>query len=500
MRTLLLFHLLLFLLPVKSQVTDGLVAKYSFNNGDNREELSGRHIKAVGATLAEDRFGNPGSAYFLHGNEYSYLNLGTDKILKPSAITISLWIKIEAIMHKGNGVPFNPIIITKSNPTNDFFEAYFVGLNMQTQNININTAIGVEKGVGLTSTAGIDLRKWYHVVMAFDDRYLWLYINGVLQNDNKPMLKNFRSHYLETDSVIVGSLANKKNNRSLQGTVDDILFYNRALSTDEVIELYNAPDPDKNRIYYTWFYRALVLFLIVAITAMLLVRRYKLALRKEKEKNWVNIRLLDLETKAIRTQMNPHFMFNSLNTLQRFILEEDIKGAHNYLSKFSKLLRKILESSTSDSIQLSEEIEILQQYIEIERLRFNHSFDYSISSTISNPEGCYIPFLLIQPFVENAIWHGLLPLRGHRFLSITFSSPTEHTILCVIEDNGVGMEYSARRHDPLKKKSLAIDFIKQRLELLEKSKGIPCAFKIIDKKDNEAGTGTRVEISIPKLN
>src|SRR6218665_3795176 len=213
------------------------------------------------------------------------------------------------------------------------------------------------------------------------------------------------------------------------------------------------------------------------------------------------MRMIELETKAIRTQMNTPFMFNSLNKLPSFILDGNVKGAHIYLAKFSKLLRQILESSTSDAIQLSEEIDILRSYIEIERLRFNESFNYSLTSSIRDPEKCYIPFLLIQPFVENAIWHGLLPMSGERFLRIDFSSPNGQVIFCSIEDNGVGREHSFRHKDPSKKKSLALEFIGQRLQLLEKSTGIKCAFEIFDKKNDQGeSTGTRVEISIPKRN
>jgi hypothetical protein len=493
--------ILLIVTGLKGQVTDSPVAKYTFNSGNANDETGNNHAKAIGVSLTSDRFGNPRSAYFLHGNNSSYLNLGTSKTLKPSTITISLWVKLDHFIYKGSGVAHNPIIITKSNASDDFFEAYYMGINTDTRKINMNSANGELQGVGITSVDTIILQKWHHLVLAFDDKYMWSYIDGLMQNDNKPIAKNFRSVFLETDSVMIGNMANRKNNRYLIGSVDDILIYNRILSPDEVYALYTAPDPNKNHLYWLWAGRVLAAIVVVMLIILLIIRRYKIALRKEKEKNWTQMRLIELETKAIRTQMNPHFMFNSLNTLQSFILDGNVKGAHLYLAKFSKLLRKVLESSTSDAIQLSEEIDILRSYIEIERLRFNHSFNYSLTSTIPDPEKCYIPFLLVQPFVENAIWHGLLPLNGERFLSIDFSSPDERVIFCTIEDNGVGRDHSSRQKDPSKKKSLALEFIGQRLQLLEKSTGIKCAFEIFDKKNDEGeSTGTRVEISIPKRN
>ncbi|MES2680156.1 MAG: histidine kinase [Bacteroidota bacterium] len=496
------FAFLLFvsvLLP--GQTTDGLVADYTFNSGNAVDEAGKNDGKIVGAALVKDRFGNPRSAYYLQGNYNSYINLGTSSTLKPVKATISLWVNIDRGVHKGQGVPYNPIIITKSHGGNDFYEGYFMGFEKETFILNCASATDEAQGVTVTGTEPLSLNNWHHLVMCYNDEYMWLYVDGLLQNDNKPMVKNFRTQFLETDSVVVGNMANIKNKRCMSGCVDDIRIYNRVLSLDEVYELYKAPDPNKNRIYWLWFARCIGLILIVTVIVILITKRYRQALANEKEKNRVSMRLIDLETKAIRTQMNPHFMFNSLNTLQRFILEEDIKGAHSYLAKFSKLLRKILESSTAESVSLAEEIEILNSYLEIEKLRFSDSFEYQITCIVPDPGNFYIPFLLVQPFVENAIWHGLLPMKGNRQLSIDFSMWAPGMILCVVEDNGVGREYSAGQKDPLKKKSLALEFIKQRLELLEKSTGATCSYKITDKinPDGSAG-GTRVEITIPKLN
>lgn len=499
----LLTALFIFILPAffKGQSEEGLVGKFTFNDGLSEEEISRRPIKAVGASFTEDRFGNPRSAYYLQGNLASYLNLGTDKTLKPSNVTVSAWFKCESIVYSGTGIQFNPIIITKSQASDDFFEGYFIGVNMNTRRVNINSATKEEEGCGITSSDTIFQRKWHHIVLAFDDRYIWLYMDGVMQNDNKPLDKNFRSQFLDGDSVVVGNMANKKNSRYFFGSIDDIMIYDRVLLPEEVYDLYTAPDPNKDRIYLVWACRIVAGVLILLLIIWLIAKRYKNALEKEKERNRVNMRLIELETKAIRTQMNPHFMFNSLSTLQRFMLEMDVKGAHIYLSKFSKLLRKILENSTADSTSLRDEIDILHGYVEIESMRFNHSFDFHLHSSIPSAESCHIPLLLVQPFVENAIWHGLLPLKTRQILTVEFSSPDEKTVCCVIDDNGVGREYSQQRKDPLKKKSLALDFIRQRLELLEKVTGIACGFVIIDKKNGQGGSaGTRIEIRMPKMN
>jgi hypothetical protein len=226
---------------------------------------------------------------------------------------------------------------------------------------------------------------------------------------------------------------------------------------------------------------------------------YSKRLKKENERVKEQIHLHELEMKAIRSQMNPHFIFNSLNTLQRFILEEDTVNGHSYLTKFSKLLRKMLESGTADSITLSEEVSILRNYIDVEKLRFTNTFEYEIRIHVPNPDSIKIPFMMIQPFIENAIWHGLMPKQNNRSLKVDFYETDADSIRCVIDDNGVGRDYTKKEKNPLKKKSLAFDFIAQRLELFQKFTGIKCYFTITDKKTNGRSDGTTIDIIIPKL-
>jgi LytS/YehU family sensor histidine kinase len=220
----------------------------------------------------------------------------------------------------------------------------------------------------------------------------------------------------------------------------------------------------------------------------------------QEEQNRVNARLNELETKAIRSQMNPHFIFNSLNTLQHFILEENFSKSNLYLTKLSSLLRRLIESSLSDLVSLSDEVEILTSYIEIESMRFDNSFRYEVKTDVRQPEEIYIPFMLVQPFVENAIWHGLLPKKGDRFVSVHFSELDKDSIVCVVEDNGIGRRNTTDGKNPFKRKSVAIEFIRQRLELLQKSTGIASSVEITDTKDALGNvSGTKVVVKIPKL-
>ncbi len=480
-----------------AQSDQNVTASYSFNKGEAINEVNGKKAKAEGVLFVDDRFGNSRSACYFHGSPGSYLNLGTGPELKTPKGSISVWVNIDIAMKAGLGYQFNPIVLVKNSESDDFYEAYTISYDFKVKKIVAASSLSGALQVALNASDTLVLNKWHHLVLTFDDDYLCLYINGELE---AKIAKNFRTKYLMSDSVMVGNSANKKNARYLCGAVDDLVFYNEVINEKEVKRLYLSPDPNRYRVYFQWFYKTLAFTLLVVFLVWFFLNRYKRSHALQQEKNNLNVRLNELETKAIRSQMNPHFIFNSLNTLQRFMWEEDITKANDYLIKFSKLLRKLLESSANDTISLMEEIDILSTYIEIEKLRFDNTFEFKISNEIPNPEKVHIPLMLVQPFVENAIWHGLLAKQGHRLLTIHFSPINERSLLCRVEDNGVGRQNSLKRHDPFKKKSMALDFTKQRLEMFEKATGIACYFEVKDLMTADGiGCGTRVEIIIPIL-
>jgi len=475
-----------------------LIARFFFIDGDLKSSNVEFEAKKSGVSLTSDRFGNSRSAYYLHGAPGSYINLGTSSRLKPVEGSISVWFKIENAMLCGRGAMFNPIVLTKSRAGDDFYEGYFIELDIHSKKLGIASTISEDHQIPIRTTDTVAHGKWYHVVMTYDYDYLCLYVNGVLENK---MPKNFKSKFLEGDSVMIGHSANYKNERYFNGVIDDIEIYNKVLSPDEVTELYNAPNPNKFAIYIRIVLYVISIVLLIVLIIWLSIKVYKRSVARKQAQIDIANRLLELETKSIRTQMNPHFIFNSLNTLNRFILEADLPNAEVYLTKFAKLLRKLMESSTADKISLNEEIEILQGYLEIEKLRFANSFDFLIQNKINEGQDLFIPFMLIQPFVENAIWHGLIPKKGAKFVSISFSQIDDRRIECIIDDNGVGREEAIKHRDPLKKRSLAIDFIKQRLDLIARSKAIECYFEITDKKDDDLNSlGTTVVIIIPVIN
>jgi LytS/YehU family sensor histidine kinase len=212
-------------------------------------------------------------------------------------------------------------------------------------------------------------------------------------------------------------------------------------------------------------------------------------------------RAVILEQKVLRLQMNPHFIFNALTNIVKFIQENRNNSAIQFLNKFSKLLRTTLESSREDFISLEDEIICLRSYLELQHIRFGNKFDYRITADeLVDPENTIIPPMLIQPFVENAIEHGLRHKEGIGHLDVRFSR-RDSTILCEIEDDGIGRENAIKIHqDQRKHRSLATFIIRERIDGLNKKLNKKIKLAIIDKKsDSNQALGTIVRLEFPCL-
>jgi hypothetical protein len=457
------------------------------------DEITNHRAKLVGAEYTIDRFGNKGNAVFLSGNKYTYINLGNYDEIKPKIGTISLWIKIEYPIWYGKGAYYNPIILTKNVSGDDFYEAYGIYYMLKARNLVATNVQDSTREANIFSKEEFVLNNWHHLVISYTYDNFKFYIDGELQ---ATMPKKFETTFLGSDSVVLGTTANKKNERFLNASVDDVEFYDRALRDQEVIDLFHAPNPNKSRILLNRILLLTGILLVLLLIYFFVRYRVKSALKKQKEKYELNNRLLETELRVNRASMNPHFLFNSLNALHNLILAHENDNASDYLLKFSKLIRQTLDTNMSDSISLALEAEILQGYLEIENLRFEENVKYSISIDDSLvPSSVHIPIMMLQPFVENSIWHGLRNKVGEKIVSITFIPVDEHYVLCVIEDNGTGRKLASGNGQG--KKSLATNFILQRLELLNKIKNLKCSLTIEDKP---AGGGTIVKIILPILN
>ncbi len=199
----------------------------------------------------------------------------------------------------------------------------------------------------------------------------------------------------------------------------------------------------------------------------------------------------ELEKRMLRAQMNPHFIFNSLNSIQYLINTDDKKNALKYLSKFAKLLRQVLESSININLSLKEEIQLLKIYVELESLRFDNSFKYTFTVDKNlDVEEYEVPMLLVQPYIENAIIHGLMPKEGEKKLKIIFNDKDEF-IECIIEDNGVGITKKSEG-TTIQRPSRGMSITAKRIEMLKRFSDQELV--TIENLEN----GTRVTILIPK--
>lgn len=205
--------------------------------------------------------------------------------------------------------------------------------------------------------------------------------------------------------------------------------------------------------------------------------------------------IAELEQKALRLQMNPHFIFNALNTIKGYYAENKDIEANTYITRFAKLLRLILESN-EQLIPLERDLEMLQLYLELVRARYNNKFDFTIEIDAAvKPSDTGVPPMLLQPFVENAIIHGVAPKEGKGKIEIRFSRE-DGTLICTVQDDGIGFEASAERNKNRPHQSKAIEITRERLELLEQRSGGACHLEITDISSN-GSTGTLVTIRMP---
>ncbi len=247
-----------------------------------------------------------------------------------------------------------------------------------------------------------------------------------------------------------------------------------------------------------WFIFSIILVSIAIILFVIFVQHRKSQKRKtlfEEEKR----KVLISELHALRSQMNPHFIFNTLSSIQSFITKNDSKDAVNYLSKFSKLMRATLENTQKQKIPIKDEIETLELYMELEKLRLNNKFSYHIN--IDNDIDVQfeeIPPMLLQPYIENAIWHGISHKTSAGIIKINLTLENENLLKCEIEDNGIGRNKAMKmRKEEKQNKSLGMSITKDRLEIINSLKNSKLNINIIDLEENSIPSGTKIELFIP---
>jgi LytS/YehU family sensor histidine kinase len=239
-------------------------------------------------------------------------------------------------------------------------------------------------------------------------------------------------------------------------------------------------------------------YLLTAILIGIFVFLYLRYRHKKKERLLIQKRkFLELETMAFRSQINPHFIFNSLSSIQHHILKSDPVSANAYLHKLSTLIRKTLQSSSNSTILLSEEISIIKVYLELQKLRLEEKLQYSINmSDRLFEKDLRIPSMIIQPFVENAIKHGISPDENQQGKIVINISRVSNVIVCEIEDNGVGIHTTQRMNQKNAHISMGSNITERRIQAINSMQEDKVLLEIRDKKDLDAAQqGTIVKIT-----
>lgn len=255
--------------------------------------------------------------------------------------------------------------------------------------------------------------------------------------------------------------------------------------------------------WQTWWFRIGALVFIGGVVYWFYRYRISQVKKKEQLKSQYEKRLANVEMSALLAQMNPHFLFNSLNSIDSYIIKNESKKASEYLNNFARLMRLILQNSRSNYISLKDELEALHLYLQMEELRFASRFEYEIKvDPAIDTASTMIPPMLMQPYVENAIWHGLMQKKDGRTGKVEIRiSKEKESLQCVIEDNGIGRDKAQALREQKTgnhKRSMGMQITKDRIEMINKLYNTDTRMQIVDLKDPEGNaSGTRVELLIP---
>ncbi|TRZ51024.1 hypothetical protein D4R99_04970 [bacterium] len=250
--------------------------------------------------------------------------------------------------------------------------------------------------------------------------------------------------------------------------------------------------------WQTWWFYILLSAVLIALVVTFYYEREKRIRKKAKNE----LQIAELEMHALQTSMNPHFIFNVLNSVQRYILERDVKKETELLGDFSRMIRQTFTLSSKRIITLQEEIAYIASYLKLEQERVAYKFQFNIETEQGiNPADVHMPSMLIQPIIENAVKHGLSPLEGvDGLLTIKFAKIDDRSLQCLIEDNGIGIEKSlAAKRDSTTRLSKALNITQRRMELFKQvSKGDTYSVTVTDRRKLDAAlNGTVVRIILP---
>ncbi|MCD4723586.1 MAG: histidine kinase [Bacteroidales bacterium] len=534
---------------------------YIYKNGilvfDSRKEMFFEHIQAI----YEDHhgkiwLGTVSGLYSYHNGEYLYWGnksaLLAGRIACITGFEDEVWVGTreqgiaiitnDSIMTLGTGEGLNSNIVKSIYISSD--SLIWVGTNNGLNKINLHNSSAIIEHFtvwdGLPSNEINDIKShgsyiWLATnngIVSFQPEKIKkshvrpkLYIHNIIINDRDTLIQ---SHYhlkpsqnnirLEYTGISFRDPGNIRYNISFEGlnlqsyktTSTSTTFpdlspgeYNvtiTACNTENYCSIIENAVSFQIDKYFTEtnFFRIGLIILIIGVFAL----GFWLYFKGRKNKERIKREILQSEQKALRSQMNPHFIFNSLNSIQYFMLENEHEDADAYLANFSSLMRLILENSKQNFITLKEELETISLYLILEKLRVEDKFEYNI--LIDNdidPEILKLPPMILQPYLENAIWHGIMPRGEKGRIDISVSYAANNVLDVSIEDNGIGREKAAKISEKRKgHRSTGMKNIEERIKLINKLYKTRMEIKITDLFDEKnQPAGTRINILIPTI-
>lgn len=381
-----------------------------------------------------------------------------------------------------------PLINSALKKALNINDQYYIAtsyLNLGLVNLKLNNLKNVEKNLN----TALNIAEKYNLKSSKIETYKTLseYNNEV--GNYKEALNYYKKH-IELDNTLT-------NERNLQYVNDLIIKYESEKKNNQIKALANENELVKIRLAQNKRVLILCLVGIALIGAILFILYRQHQLRNEKK-------IITLEQEMLRNQMNPHFIFNSLNSIKLYIINNEKENAVYYLNKFSKLIRKILIASTEKEISLENELETMTLYMNIENIRFSNKIHYNViideNVSLSNIK---VPSLILQPFLENALWHGLSSKNGEKKISLQVSKNSNKYVTISITDNGIGRVASQKikSQSKLQRKSVGLNITKARLDNFSKNLNAQYSIQIEDLySDNNTPTGTKVIVKIPLKN
>jgi tetratricopeptide (TPR) repeat protein len=308
------------------------------------------------------------------------------------------------------------------------------------------------------------------------------------QKNYKQAFESYQSYINLRDSIINDKKKQEIARLSMQYDFDkkeaDIKITNDKKQVLALLEI-SRQKSIRNAFIVT---AAVVIIASVMIFIFYERRKHAIELQKEAE---LKARISDTEMKALRLQLNPHFIFNSLNSISYYINRHDKDTADTYLTKFARLMRLVLENSEHKEISLNNDLQTLELYMQMEALRLEHKFTYHIMIEEDiDPDNVLVPPMVMQPFVENSIWHGIAPKKGSGTITISIKLDNE-MLVCIIEDDGVGRKHSGQSKAG-NKKSFGLKVIQARMDVINETRQVNAGVEIIDLKP-----GTKAIITLP---